>query len=110
LGLIWWKILLAILIGGTFFLVQYLLSRGKWIGGGDIRLGILIGAAFGRLDYLALTLMLAYFIGSVVGITLISLKKKGWKSEVPLGVFLAIASLITLFFGADVINWYLGLI
>lgn len=110
LGLFWWKILLAALIGAVFFLLQFILSKGKWIGGGDIRLGLLIGAAFGRLDFLALTLMLAYFIGSVVGITLISFKKKGWKSEVPLGVFLAIASLITLFFGDNIINWYLGLL
>jgi prepilin signal peptidase PulO-like enzyme (type II secretory pathway) len=110
LGFIWWKILLAALVGAVFFLIQFVISKGKWIGGGDIRLGLLIGAAFGRLDFLALILMMSYFIGSVVGITLISLKKKGWKSEVPLGVFLAMASLISLFFGDNIINWYLGLI
>lgn len=110
LDFVWWKVLLAAFLGASFFLAQFLISRGKWIGGGDIRLGLLIGAAFGRLDYLGLTLMLAYSIGSVVGITLVASKKKGWGSEVPLGVFLAIASLISLFFGDAIINWYLGLI
>jgi prepilin signal peptidase PulO-like enzyme (type II secretory pathway) len=97
------------MIGGLFFLAQLLISKGKWIGGGDVRLGLLIGAAFGRLDYLALTLMLAYMVGSVVGITLLLAKKKQWGSELPLGVFLAIASIISLLFGDSIITWYLTL-
>jgi prepilin signal peptidase PulO-like enzyme (type II secretory pathway) len=109
LGFPWWKILLAAMIGGLFFLAQLLISKGKWIGGGDVRLGLLIGAAFGRLDYLALTLMLAYMVGSVVGITLLLAKKKQWGSELPLGVFLAIASIISLLFGDSIITWYLTL-
>jgi len=110
LGFSWWRVVLAALLGGLFFLFQFLISRGKWIGGGDIRLGVLIGCAFARLDILALVLILAYSMGSVIGITLIVAKKKGWKSEVPLGVFLAISSLVSLFFGDRIIDWYLGLL
>jgi prepilin signal peptidase PulO-like enzyme (type II secretory pathway) len=109
LGFSWTEMLLSAFLGASFFLAQYLISRGKWIGGGDIRLGILIGCAFAKPGLLALTLMLAYLIGSAIGLVLLAGKKKGWKSELPLGVFLAMASLITLFFGQAIISWYLGL-
>lgn len=110
LGFPWTSLVLSAFFGGAFFLLQYLISRGKWIGGGDIRLGILMGCALARPSLLVFALMLAYTVGSIVGIVLVAGKKKGWKSEVPLGVFLAIASIITMFFGDNIVNWYLGIV
>jgi prepilin signal peptidase PulO-like enzyme (type II secretory pathway) len=97
------------IIGGSFFLFQFVISRGKWIGGGDIRLGLLMGVILGWPKIL-LAIMLAYLIGSVVGITLLVAKKKQWGSELPLGVFLTPATLITMFWGEKIINWYLNLV
>jgi prepilin signal peptidase PulO-like enzyme (type II secretory pathway) len=108
LGADWRWAVLSCIIGGFFFLVQFVISRGKWVGGGDIRLGILVGAAFGRLDYLLLILMVSYFIGSLVAVPLLLMKKKGWKSELPFGVFLAISSIVCLFFGQATIDWYMS--
>ncbi|MFA6171142.1 MAG: prepilin peptidase [Patescibacteria group bacterium] len=108
LGVSWLNLLLSGIIGGSFFLAQFLVSRGKWIGGGDIRLGLLMGLALGWPNVLA-AILLAYFIGSIAGLGLILTGRKKWGSEVPLGVFLSFASVITLFWGSEMLNWYLKL-
>lgn len=105
-----WKMLLfSGIIGGSFFLIQYLVSRGKWIGGGDIRLGLLLGLALGWPGVL-LAIMLAYFIGAIISLSLVAAGQKKMGSEVPLGAFLAPAALFALFYGEAVIGWYFGLI
>jgi leader peptidase (prepilin peptidase) / N-methyltransferase len=109
-GFDWLTMSLCALAGGGFFLFQFLLSRGRWVGGGDIRLGVFIGMALGKFDLLILSLMLTYFIGSAIGIFLVLVGKKHWGSKVPLGVFLTPALLISLFWGRAIINWYLAMV
>ncbi|MDD5072021.1 MAG: prepilin peptidase [Patescibacteria group bacterium] len=109
LGVNWLSLVITGAIGASFFLIQFLVSRGRWIGGGDIRLGLLMGLALGQASHLILAILLAYFAGSVIGLGLIAFKKKKWKSEIPLGVFLSSATIFTLFFGDRIVNWYLGL-
>jgi len=109
LGFSWLNLIICGIIGASFFLAQFIISRGKWIGGGDIRLGLLMGLALGRLDLLVLAIMLAYFMGSIVGVSLMMAGKKKWGSKLPLGVFLSTATVITLFWGERILGWYLGL-
>ena len=101
--------LISGIIGGSFFLIQFLISRGKWIGGGDIRLGLLMGLALGW-PMVLVAILLAYLIGSLVGIGLILYKKKQWSSQIPLGIFLSTATVIALFWGQGILNWYLNLL
>jgi len=110
LGFSWLGMLVAGFVGGGFFLAQFIVSKGRWIGGGDIRLGLLMGVALGRLDLLILALMLSYFSGSIIGVFLILFKKRKWSSEVPFGVFLSISTLVALFWGDIIVNWYLNMI
>ena len=91
------------------FAVQYWLTRGKGIGEGDIWLGMFLGITFVNLSQLAVAILSAYFLGSVVGLTLLAFKKKKLGSRLPLGVFLAAGALIAIFFGSDLANWYQGL-
>jgi prepilin signal peptidase PulO-like enzyme (type II secretory pathway) len=105
----WQNLLISGIIGGSFFLMQFLISKGKWVGGGDIRMGLLMGLALGWPNII-IALMLAYFIGSIVGIALILVGKKQWGSQVPMGVFLSTATVITLFWGEDILEWYLHLL
>ncbi|MBI4779524.1 prepilin peptidase [Candidatus Falkowbacteria bacterium] len=100
-----WNLLISGIIGGSFFLIQFVVSRGRWIGGGDIRLGLLMGLALGWPGVLA-AVIIAYFIGSIVGVGLILAGKKRWGSEVPLGIFLSAGTIITLFWQTQIINWY----
>lgn len=108
LGFSLWNLLISGIIGGSFFLIQFLISNGKWIGGGDIRLGLLMGLALGW-PAVILAIFISYFIGSIVGVGLILAGKKKWGSEVPLGVFLAVGSIISLFWHTEILNWYLNI-
>lgn len=109
LGVSWSIMLLAMVVGGGFFLLQFVVSRGKWIGGGDIRLGALMGVILGWPNILA-ALMISYVIGSVIGIGLMMFGKKKWSSEVPMGVFLTTGTLIVMFYGGKLISWYLNIL
>ncbi len=109
LGISWQNLLFSGIIGGSFFLMQFLISRGKWIGGGDIRLGLLMGLALGWPNVI-LAILLGYIIGSVVGIGLLISKKKKWSSKLPLGVFLSASTIITIFWGSEIINWYFNIL
>lgn len=101
------NILLAGLVGGGFFLLQFLVSQGKWIGGGDIRLGVLMGLLLGWPQVLV-ALLLAYVIGAGVAIVMVLLKKKRWGEHIPFGTFLTIGTFIALLWGDIIIKWYLG--
>lgn len=109
LGREWWDLLLGALIAGGFFFLQYVVSKGKWIGGGDIRLGILMGLILGWQGAL-LALFIAYFIGAVAGMALIIAKRKKFKDAMPFGTFLCAATFAVMLVGRYVLDWYLGLL
>lgn len=109
LGATWPSLLLSATIGTGFFLIQYVASRGKWLGGGDIRLGFLLGAGLGW-PLLLPALMAAYLLGALVGVGLLAAGRKEWGSELPLGTFLCAGALLALWYGQPLIAWYLHLI
>ena len=53
-------------------------------------------------------LFFSFLLGALIGIILIIAKKKSLKSEVPFGPFLVIGTLIGLFWGQQIVNWYLN--
>jgi prepilin signal peptidase PulO-like enzyme (type II secretory pathway) len=110
LGFPWLAILVSGLIGTGFFLAQYLLTKKRGLGEGDIWLGLLLGVTFPTLSYLGLSLISAYFIGSIISVTLLISRKKAWKSKIALGPFLMLGAIITLIYGPEIINWYFGLL
>lgn len=104
-----WDLLLAGAIGGGFFLIQYLASKGKWIGAGDVRLGIFMGFVLSWPNILV-GLFIAYMIGAVIGIILVFSDKKKLQSQIAFGPFLAVGTIIAIFFGDFAVSWYLTLI
>jgi prepilin signal peptidase PulO-like enzyme (type II secretory pathway) len=109
LGLGFFNLLLGAIIGSSFFAIQFFVSKGKWVGDGDIRLGFLMGLMLGW-KLVLVALFLSYLIGSLVGIALMLNKKKKMSSQVPFGPFLALATFITLIYGVEILNWYLNLV
>jgi len=105
----WQNLLLGVVIGGGFFLLQYLISKGKWIGGGDIRLGVLMGAILGY-PTIIFALGLAYVLGAVVSLFLIAIKKKTMGEETPFGTYLVAATFVAMFWGEQIVTWYLSLL
>ncbi len=92
----------------VFFLFIVLVSQGKWMGLGDVKLVFLIGLLLGFPNILV-ALFLAFFIGAIIGIGLIIFGKKSLKSEIPFGPFLVGGTFIAMFFSQNLINWYLNL-
>ncbi|HRH33295.1 MAG TPA: prepilin peptidase [bacterium] len=109
LGMSWQSLIVSVIIGSGFFLSQFILSRGRWIGGGDIRLGLLLGAAFGW-PLVIPAIFIAYILGAFLGGGLLIGGKKKLGSMLPLGTFLAVSALITLFYGNQLLSMYLDLI
>ena len=100
------NLLLGAFLGGGFFLAQFLISKGRWIGGGDIRLGFFMGLSLG-FPLIFLALFFAYMSGSIISIFLILFKKRKINSKIPFGVFLAPATFVTLVYGERILDWYL---
>ena len=98
------QMILAILIGVGFFACQYILTRGKGIGLGDLRIGFFMAAVLGHWSTICLALVISYLIGSVASLFLIIFKKKGVKSEIPLGPFLALGTFFLFVFGQEIID------
>lgn len=98
--------ILAVAIGGGVFYILFLLSNGKWIGGGDIRLGWLLGLIVGTPAKAVLVIFLASVLGSLVSLPLLASKRLQRTSTIAFGPFLIVAGFITVLFGTSILNWY----
>lgn len=101
--------LLAAALASGFFFLQYMLSKGRWIGFGDVKFGLLLGLIAGWPQILTV-LFFAYIFGAVAGLILIAAGKKTLSSKLPLGTFLAFSGIFSMVVGQNLMLWYLALI
>jgi len=95
--------LAGLAIGGVpLGLLALLLPRG--MGMGDAKLAAFTGIFLGYQQITAH--FLAFFLGSLVGLILMAVGKKGRKSRIPFGPFLAAGAVVALFFGSAMWNYY----
>jgi prepilin signal peptidase PulO-like enzyme (type II secretory pathway) len=101
------------LLGGFvlsgFFAILYWYSKGKWIGGGDVKLGFWLGLIAG-LNMVYFLILFSYTLGSLVAIYLLLFSKKKMKSEIPFGPFLVIGTWLVIFFESEILNIWNNLI
>ncbi|MDD5758324.1 MAG: prepilin peptidase [Desulfobulbaceae bacterium] len=106
-GLSWQDSALGILLGGGIFYAiaagYYLLAKRAGMGGGDIKLLAMIGAFLGW-RALPFVIFASALLGSVIGIGAMIKQKKGGKTVIPYGPFLAMASYLYLFFAKEI--WF----
>jgi leader peptidase (prepilin peptidase)/N-methyltransferase len=100
------KMILAVVVGGGVFYVLFQMSGGKWIGGGDVKLGWLLGLAVGTPSKSLLLLFLASLLGSLSSIPLLMQGRVKRNTTIPFGPFLIIAVIIVQLFGGDILDWY----
>ena len=103
----WQSTLLAMAIGGAFFGIQYVVSKGRWLGSGDIEIGLFMGAVLGWPQIL-LGIFSSYLLGSVIGIVLLLTKKAHQNSAIPLGPFLMIGTVLSFVWGEKLLSLYLN--
>jgi prepilin signal peptidase PulO-like enzyme (type II secretory pathway) len=95
--------LIGAAVGLAVFGLQFLVSRGRWVGSGDLRIGALAGAVLGW-PYVLLALLLAYVGGAVIASVLLIVKKVRTGDRVPMGGFLVPAVLVVQWFGASLLE------
>jgi len=94
----------GLLIGGGFFLLIAVASNGG-MGGGDIKLIVMLGFWVG-LQGTLLLILLSFSIGGILSVLLIVSKMKGRKDAIPFGPFIAIAAFITICWRMEIVYWY----
>ena len=91
--------------GLAFFGGIYVLTRGRGMGFGDVKLALPAGFLLGLPDMILAT-MLAFIIGALFGLGLMALKRKTMKQMIPFGPFIELGVTLVFFFGYDIVNAY----
>ena len=92
----------------AFFAAIFFVSKGKWLGFGDVKLVFFMGLLLGWPGILV-ALFAAFMLGGIMGLGLIATGKKNMKSQVPFGPVLVVGTFAALFWGEEIVRWYLGL-
>ena len=100
---------LALLVSSGLFWLLFTTSRGRYIGYGDVRLGLIIGTLLATPGKSLLVLFLASVLGLVFALPSVFKKRRNLSSQVPFGPFLIVATAVALLFGDSLINWYTAL-
>ena len=101
-----WGLLLGFLSLWVVVKIFYLITKKHGMGQGDFKLLAVLGAWLGP-TMLPLIILLSSLLGSIVG--LILMKKQGESRPFAFGPYIAIAGIIALLYGQDIVNWYLGM-
>ncbi len=100
---------IALLIALLFFGGQHLVSKGKWLGSGDVYLSAGIALLLGWQAFL-ISVAVSYLIGGIVSIILLLTKKVSGDTRVPFAPFLILGTFVAVLFGSQLLDWYLTLI
>jgi leader peptidase (prepilin peptidase)/N-methyltransferase len=99
-----WEALAGVVVCGGLFWLVIVASRGG-MGGGDVKLGAMIGAFCGwRLALLAC--FLAVVSGGIIAAGLMVMRRKGRRDTIPFGPFLAVAAVVAYIWGDAILAWY----
>lgn len=107
----WMDAIIGMFIGGGIYLIVAILSqfllKKEGMGGGDIKLMAMIGLMIGW-KLTIISILLSVYIGGLIGglLLLLRIKKRG--DVIPYGPFIAIGTILSIFFGNELILWYLA--
>ena len=91
----------------VFIEIIIIVTRGRGMGGGDMKLMATAGLMLGWKE-----IILAFILGCILGaiIHVLRMKVKGAERVLAFGPYLSLGILISVWFGAPLITWYLGLL
>lgn len=108
-AIIWQSALGGITIFGLFWVI-YQVSKGEWIGGGDVKLGMVLGLLVGSPLYALLVIFIASLLGILASLPMLVSKRAARGLHVQFGPALILATVIVQLFGAALVAWYEGLL
>ena len=105
----------AAIFGGVLFLVSFvgeLVYKKTAMGLGDVKLAFVLGTFLGyeRIALVPMGMFLSFLSGAVLGLVIIKTAGGDGKTEVPFGPFLVLGTVIALFVGEPMVDWYAGLL
>lgn len=89
-----------------FFGALVLLTKGKGMGLGDVKLAFLMGLALGFPEIIV-ALYFAFLTGALLSAILILTKRKKFGQTIPFGPFLSAGTIFSLFYGEKAVSWWL---
>ena len=108
-SLSWMDSMIGIAGGGGFLLLVGLafekMTGREGMGMGDVKMLAMIGAWMGWRALLFI-ILLSSLAGSLIGGALLLLSRQGVRTRIPFGPFLALGTLIYLFFGHEIVSWF----
>jgi prepilin signal peptidase PulO-like enzyme (type II secretory pathway) len=90
-----------------FFFALFYFTKGKGMGFGDVKFVIFMGL-FLNFPNIVVGLFISFFLGAIIGIGLIILKRKKMNSQIPFGPFLITGTLLAYFYGEKIVEFYLN--
>ena len=96
----------SIMVLSGLYFVLYLVSKGRWIGFGDIKLGLGLGLLLGDWQLAIIGLFLANFIGCLIVIPLMVTGKLKRDSHVPFGPLLILGAIAAKLIGGGIAAFY----
>jgi leader peptidase (prepilin peptidase) / N-methyltransferase len=107
----WLSSLIGLLAGGGILFAigeaYYRLRGVEGLGMGDVKMLAMIGAFLGW-QLMILTLIMASFAGSIIGIALVLTRRGGMQYALPFGTFLAVGAVLAAVAGEPIVRWYIG--
>ncbi|WP_226656504.1 prepilin peptidase [Pseudalkalibacillus hwajinpoensis] len=100
----WYSPLIGAVGGFLLLLVIAVISNGG-MGGGDIKLFAVLGFVFGYQE-LIIVFFFSTLVGTIIGVTGVLIGKVKRKQHIPFGPSVALAALITYFYGEQLLQWY----
>ncbi len=101
--------ILSIAIASGIFWLLYIISNGKWIGFGDVRLGLISGTVLATPAKSFLMIFLGSILGTLFILPSIATRKKSLTSKLPYGPFLITSTVVVVLFGQNILDWYKNL-
>jgi len=103
-----WSLTVFLLAWFIFELIMFMsiwLLKKEGMGGGDVKLAIVIGVWLGP-AHLLVALALAFFVGTLAGILLLVSRRQS--QPFPFGPFLVLGMLLSMAVGDQLWTWYIG--
>lgn len=109
-----WNLILSCLAGGGLFYLLFLVSE-RYIGGGDVKLGLVLGFLLADWQLTLLMLIMSSCLGTLFAVPAFFYKKRKEADDkkefqIPFGPFLILSTLIAFLVGSHILDWYFSLL
>ena len=104
-----WNVVGAVAVLSGVYLTLWWVSKGRWVGFGDVKLGLVLALLLGDWRLAFIALFAANLIGCLVILPGLLTGVLTRTARVPFGPFLIVGALVAFFAGRAILDWYLGL-